>query len=65
MQCYMDLFFYCVSFKGLWNVSVASTLVAEKDIPGWFYMHLLHSLKKTPDTILDLTLTVYLGNHHR
>ena len=35
-------FFYCVSFKGLWNVSVASTLVAEKRYSGWF-IHLLHS----------------------
>ena len=30
-------FFYCVSFKGLWNVSVASTLVAEKRYSGLFY----------------------------
>ena len=54
-------FFYCVSFKGLWNVSVASTLVAvKKDIRDGF-IHLLHFFKMTQIQYLILTLTVYLG----
>ena len=60
MQCYMDLFFYCVSFKGLWNVSVASTLVAEKRYSGWFYPFVTF-FKMTQIQYLILTLTVYLG----
>ena len=53
-------FFYCVSFKGLWNVSVASTLVAEKRYSGWFYPFVTF-FKITQIQYLILTLTVYLG----
>ena len=53
-------FFYCVSFKGLWNVSVASTLVAEKRYSGWFYPFVTF-FKMTQIQYLILTLTVYLG----
>ena len=30
-------FFSCVSFDGLWNVPIASTMVAEKRYPNFFY----------------------------
>ena len=53
-------FFYCVSFKGLWNVSVASTLVAEKRYSGWLYPFVTF-FKMTQIQYLILTLTVYLG----
>lgn len=53
-------FFYCVSFKGLWNVSVASTLVAEKRYSGLFYPFVTF-FKITQIQYLILTLTVYLG----
>ena len=55
-------FFYCVSFKGLWNVSVASTLVAEKRYSGWFYPFVTF-FKMTQIQYLILTLTVISWNH--
>lgn len=53
-------FFYCVSFKGLWNVSIASTLVAEKRDPGLFYPFVTF-FKITQMQYLILTLIIYLG----
>lgn len=53
-------FFYCVSFKGLWNVSVASTLVAEKREPGLFYPFVTF-FKITQIQYLILTLIIYIG----
>ena len=56
-------FFYCVSFKGLWNVSVASTLVAEKRYSGWFLSICLHFFKNDADTILDPNTYRISWNH--
>ena len=53
-------FFYCVSFKGLWNVSIASTLVAEKRDPGLFYPFITF-FKITQMQYLISTLIVYFG----
>lgn len=53
-------FFYCVSFKGLWNVSIASTLVAEKRDRGLFYPFITF-FKITQIQYLLITLIVYLG----
>ena len=54
-------FFYCVSFKGLWNVSIASTLVAEKRYPGLLFYPFITFFKTTQMQYLILTLIVYLG----
>lgn len=53
-------FFCCISFKGLWNVSIASTLVAEKRYPGLFYPFVTF-FKVTQIQYFLLTLFVYLG----
>ena len=54
-------FFYCVSFKGLWNVSVASALVAEKREPGMVFYPFITFFKITQIQYLFITLIVYLG----
>lgn len=54
-------FFYCVSFKGLWNVSIASTLVAEKREPGMVFYPFVTFFKITQIQYLLITLIVYLG----